>query len=154
MDKQFLEFWGNVFLWAAKGQRQMDELATWLAQGMRGLGDLTAMFQQCYGLGAIRPGEESGWQAARNSFDTAFRAYLDMLGCVPKSEYAALQAQLQGLKQKTEQQEAALRQLRQELAASRMAQGDVVSGFQELIQVQSEQFQELADRFSRLMTGR
>jgi energy-converting hydrogenase A subunit M len=58
------------------------------------------------------------------------------------------------LKQKTEQQEAALRQLRQELAASRMAQGDVVSGFQELIQVQSEQFQELADRFSRLMTGR
>jgi hypothetical protein len=35
-----------------------------------------------------------------------------------------------------------------------MAQGDVVSGFQELIQVQSEQFQELADRFSRLMTGR
>jgi hypothetical protein len=35
-----------------------------------------------------------------------------------------------------------------------MAQGDVLRGFQELIQVQSEQFRELTDSFSRLVTGR
>jgi hypothetical protein len=34
-----------------------------------------------------------------------------------------------------------------------MAQGDVVRGFQDLIQVQSEQFQELAASISRLFTG-
>jgi energy-converting hydrogenase A subunit M len=66
----------------------------------------------------------------------------------------ALQTQLQELKRKTEEQEAALRRLRQELGESRMAQGDVVRGFQELIQVQSEQFRELTDSFSRLVTGR
>jgi energy-converting hydrogenase A subunit M len=66
----------------------------------------------------------------------------------------ALQTQLQELKRTTEEQEAALRRLRQELGESRMAQGDVVRGFQELIQVQSEQFRELTDSFSRLVTGR
>jgi len=154
LDKQFLEFWGNFLLSAAQGQRQVDEFARWLSQGMRGVSDLTAMFQQCYGLGNRRTEEQSDWKTARNSFETAFRAYLDALGCVPKSDHMALQTQLQGLKQKTEEQEAALRKLRQELAESRLAQGDVVRGFQELIQVQSEQFRELTDSFSRLITGR
>lgn len=152
MDKHFLEFWGNLLLSAAQGQRQMDEFGRWLSQGMRGAGELTALFQRCYGLG--RTGEESEWQKACSSFDSAYRAYLDALGCIPKSDYVALQTQLQELQQKTEKQEAALRRLRQELGESRMAHGDVVRGFQELIQVQSEQFRELTDSFTRLVAGR
>lgn len=152
MDKHFIEFWSHLFLSAAQGQRQMDEFGRWLSQGMRGVGELTAIFQRCYGLSAT--GIESEWKTARGSFEAAFRAYLDALGCVPKSDYVALQTELQELKQKTEEQEAALRRLRQELGESRMAQGDVLRGFQELIQVQSEQFRELTDSFSRLVTGR
>lgn len=152
MDKHFFEFWGNLLLSAAQGQRQMDEFGRWLSQGMRGVSELSAIFQRCYGLGGT--GEESEWKTARSSFEAAFRAYLDALGCVPQSDYVALQTQLQELKRKTEEQEAALRRLRQELGESRMAQGDVVRGFQELIQVQSEQFRELTDSFSRLVTSR
>lgn len=54
------------------------------------------------------------------------------------------------LQKKTDDQEAVLRKLRIELGQSSLAQGDVVRGFQELIQVQSEQFQELTESFSRL----
>jgi hypothetical protein len=153
LDKQFLDFWGNFLLAAAKGQGQIEEFSRWLSQGMRGFRELTAMFQQCYGLGSDRSGEAKDWETARHSFETAFRAYLDALGCVPKSDYIALKTQLQELKQRAEQQEAALHTLRRELGESRMAQGDVVRGFQDLIQVQSEQFEEFTASISRLFTG-
>ena len=154
MDKQFLEFWGNFLLSAAKGQRQLDEFSRWMSQGMSGLRGLTDMFRQFYGLGNEGPGDDVDWKTARNSFEKAYRAYLDTLGVVPKSDYMALKKQLEALQKKAQDQEAALRKLRFELSESRMAQGDVVRGFQELIQVQSEQFQELTDSVSRFFTGR
>jgi energy-converting hydrogenase A subunit M len=66
----------------------------------------------------------------------------------------ALKKQLDEFQKKAEDQEGDLRKLRLELSESRMAQGDVVRGFQELIQVQNEQFQELTDSFSRFFAGR
>jgi hypothetical protein len=153
LEKAFLEFWGNFLLSAAKGQRQIDEFARWMSQGMSGFHDLTAMFQQCYGLRNERPDGDRGWKTARTSFETAFRAYLDTLGFVPKSDYLALQMQIEELRQKIDQQESDLRRLRLQLGESRMAQGDVVRGFQELIQVQGEQFREVTESFSRFIAG-
>jgi hypothetical protein len=154
VDKNFLEFWGNFLLSAAKGQRQLEEFSRWMSQGMSGFRDLSQSFQQVYGLGSERPEGDEGWKTSRASFEKAYKAYLDALGVVPKSDYLALQKQLEELRQQTEGQETALRKLRLELSESRMAQGDVVAGFQELIQVQSEQFQELTESFNRLFIGR
>ncbi len=150
-----MEFWGNFLLAAAKGQRQVDEFSRWLSQGMDGFRDLTAMFRQYYGLGSEEPagGEDKEWKTARNAFEKAYKAYLDTLGVVSASDYLALKKQLEALQKKAEDQEAALRKLRLELSESRMAQGDVVRGFQELIQVQSKQFQDLTDSFSRFFAG-
>ena len=125
-----------------------------MSQGMSGFRDLTAMFRQFYGLGGDGPADDENWKAACRSFDKAYKAYLDALGVVPKSEYTALEGQMGELRQKADDQEAALRKLRLELSESRMAQGDVIRGFQELVQVQSEQFQELTASFSRLFPGR
>lgn len=154
MDEKFLEFWGHFLLAAAKGQRQLDEFSRWLSQGMIGFSDLTAMFRQFYGLGSEAAGKEKDWKAARSAFENSYRAYLDTLGVVPKSAYMDLQRQLEALQKKVQDQEAALRKLRLELSESRLAQGDVVRGFQELIQVQSEQFQELTASFRRFFPGR
>jgi hypothetical protein len=154
MDKNFLEFWGNFLLSVAKGQRQLEEFSRWMSEGMSGFRDLNLLFQQIYGLGSECPEGDKGWKAARAAFDDAYRAYLGVLGAVSKSDYQALQNQLEELRQKTEEQEAALRKLRGELGECRMAHGDVVRGFQELIQVQSEQFQELTESFNRFFTGR
>jgi hypothetical protein len=155
LDKQFLEFWGNLLLSVARGQRQLEELTRWTSQGMSGFHDLNAMFRQIYGLDSERSGgEDKDWKTARNSFEKAYRAYLDMLGVVPKSDYMALKKQLEELQEKVEDQLASMRKLRLELSQSRTAQGDVVRGFRELIQVQSEQFHELTDSFSRFFADR
>jgi hypothetical protein len=149
VDKQFLEFWGNLLLSAAKGQRQLDEFSRWMSQGMSGFRDLTAMFQQFYDLEVEKAAGDERWDSARNAFTKAYRAYLDSLGAVPRSEFTALKKQYEELKKTAEDQKATLHRLRMELSESRMAQGDVVRGFQELIQVQSEQFKQVADSFSR-----
>lgn len=153
MDEHFLEFWGNFLLSAAKGQRQLDEVSRWMSQGMRGFSELTDMFRQFYGLGSESAANSENWKTACSSFEKAHKAYLDALGAVPKSEYTALKMQLEALRKKVGDQEAALRKIRLELSESRMAQGDVVRGFQQLVQVQSEQFQELTDSFSRFFPG-
>jgi hypothetical protein len=154
LDKQFLEFWGNLLLSAARGQRQVEELSRWLAQGMSGFRELTAMFRKFYGLDSEGGcGADPDWHAACGAFEKAYRAYLDALAVVPRSEYIALQKQLDALQKKSEGQEAALQHLRLELIESRASQGDVMRGFQGLVQIQREQFQRLTESFGRFLTG-
>ena len=50
MDKQFLEFWGNFMLNAAKSQKQLEDMAEWMKGGFTGFQDLTSMFEKVYGL--------------------------------------------------------------------------------------------------------
>jgi hypothetical protein len=46
MDSQFLEFWGNYLLAAAKGQKQLEDLNQWIRQGFSGFEELTAMLKK------------------------------------------------------------------------------------------------------------
>ena len=55
MDKNFLEFWGNFFINAAKGQQQLEDMGQWMSQGFKGFEELTAMFRKCYGLDQLSP---------------------------------------------------------------------------------------------------
>jgi hypothetical protein len=94
------------------------------------------------------------FETARRAFEEAFRAYLKALGAVPLSDYAALEKQREALQKKTDEQEAVVRKLRLEISESRLAQGDVLRGFQELVQIQSEQFQKLTESVGGFFTGR
>lgn len=154
MDKLFLEFWGNLLLAAAKGQAQLQELSAWMANGMSGSQSLNSLFRRFYGADRYPQEADSLSANARGSFEAAFRSYLMVLGAVPQSDYAALLKQVEALQQKTEEQEALIRKLRMELSESRLAQGDVVRGFQELVQVQSDQFQKLTESVGAFFTGR
>ena len=78
MDSRFLEFWGNFLLSAAKGQKQMEEMADWVGQGFKAAGfeDLAAMFTRAYGLSGSGGGsglDAKGWTAATRQFSRAFR---------------------------------------------------------------------------------
>jgi len=152
LDKQFLEFWGNLLLAAARGQQQFEELAAWVTQGMEQGRELNAVFRRVYGLGDGEPSDDAG-RRARSSFDRAYAAYLAALGAVPCAEHAALERKCAELQQRVDRQEAELRSLRSELGAARMAEGDVIRGFQELVRVQSDQFQDVTESFNRLVTG-
>ena len=153
MDKQFLEFWGNLLLSAAKGQRQIDEFSRWMSQGMKGFQDFNDMFQKFYGLEDTEAADPDMWTSAQSTFRDAYKAYLDSMGVVPQSDYTDLKQQFEALEKKVSGQEKTIRNLRLELSECKLSEGDTVRGFQELIQVQSDQFQELTDSFSRFFSS-
>jgi hypothetical protein len=146
MDKQFLEFWGNLLINAAKGQKQMEDMAKWITQGLKGIEDLTAMFRKFYGLDRLSEGSpdyQEMWKRAEKDFQKSFQDYLNLFGVVSKQEHLALVRKYEELKEKVANQEETIKHLRMLLDEKGMDQGEVViKGFQQLVKKQTEQFQE------------
>ena len=146
MDREFLEFWGNYLLAAARGQKQLEDLNQWIQQGFSGFEELTAMFKKFYGLESPS-GEDADsskkWQNAAADFRNSFNAYLDLLGMVPKSEYQALEQKFDALQKKVAEQENTIQVLRKLLAEKGTYQGETTRVFQELVNKQAEAFETL-----------
>jgi len=53
MDAQFLDFLAKVLKNAADGQQQLDEAIQWMTRGLTGVGEMTTLFRQIYGLEKI-----------------------------------------------------------------------------------------------------
>jgi hypothetical protein len=153
MDKHFLEFWGRLLLSAASGQRQVEEFSRWMERGMHGFAEIEALFRRAYGFSGEGENDAQGLKTARAAFEQAYRAYLGALGVVPKADYLSLKKEFEALQQKAQEQEATLRKLQLELGQSQLAQGDVVRGFQNLIDLQSRQFREVTEGFTRLLAA-
>ena len=153
MDTHFLEFWGNFLINAAKGQKQLEDMSKWMQQGFEGFDELTAMFTKFYGLehmGKDSPDYMATWKKASEDFIKSFKEYLSLMGVVPKEEHLALVKKYEELKEKVASQEETIKHLRM-LLGEKMAgtQGDVVKGFQEIIEKQSKEFQETMETFDR-----
>ena len=146
MDRQFLEFWGNFLLAAAKGQKQLEDLNQWISQEFHGFEDLSAMFSKFYSL--ERPREEdpdsvAAWKTAAVDFRKSFNAYLDLMGMVPKEEYRTLEKKYTTLQEKVTELEATIDGLRTLLAEKGAYQGESVTVFQDLVKKQGEAFEKL-----------
>ena len=124
--------------------------------GFSGAGDLTEMFKEAYGL-TQTPSSGSGhteaWQKASAQFQKAFSEYLDLFGAVPRSRHEALKKEKAKLEAKITEQAKTIQQLRLELGESRAAEGKVFDGFQQLMEVQNEQFRQVSDAFGRFLTS-
>ena len=71
MNKQFYQFWSDVFSGMAQGQKHLEEISAWMDRGLPGAGDLGELFRRCYGLAPS--GSESAqalrlWQNAIGDF--------------------------------------------------------------------------------------
>jgi len=144
MDRQFLEFWGNYLLAAAKGQKQLEDLSQWMRRGFSGFEELTAMFKKYYGLQDPRPEDPDAaqaWQKAAVEFRNAFDAYLNLMGLVPKDKYRALAQKCAALQKKVAEQADTIQVLRRLLAEEGTYQGETVKVFQELANKQVEAFE-------------
>lgn len=154
MDRHFLEFWGHILLNAAKGQKQLEDLAKWLPRGFFNLQDLTPLFQQAYGLEQVdqeSPDYLNLWKKAEATFRESFQEYLHLLGGVPREEYAALAERYEKLKEKVAQQEETIRQLKMLLEHKGMGYATATLEFQELIKKQGDQLQELLKGFGEVL---
>ena len=146
MDRHFLEFWGHALLNAAQGQKQLEELAKWLPRGFFNFQDFTALFQKAYELdqvGKDSPDYLKIWKQSEKKFLESFHEYLNLLGAVPREEYAALAERHEKLKEKVVQQDETIQHLKMLLEHKGMGYATATLEFQELIKRQGDQFQEL-----------
>ncbi len=142
MDRQFLEFWGNVLLATAKGQQQVEALAPWL----RGFGgdspEWTGLFSKIYGLDTKMSGSKA-WDQAMQQFQSSLTEWMALFDMVPRSELAAAQKKNQQLAQQLADQHATINQLQELLAEKGIPSSKAVLEFSKLVQRQSEQFHKL-----------
>jgi uncharacterized coiled-coil protein SlyX len=144
MDRQFLEFWGNYLLAAAKGQKQLEDLNRWIRRGCSGFEELTAMFKKYYGLQDPRRKDsaaDQAWQNAAAEFRKSFDAYLSLMGLVPVDKYRALEQKVAALQKKVAEQEKTIQILRKLLAEEGTYQGETVKVFQDLVNKQAAAFE-------------
>jgi len=153
MDTQFLEFWGNFMINAAKGQRQLEEMSTWMGQGLKGSDELTALFRKFYGMEHMDKNDSDykvTWKKASEDFQESFKDFQNLMGVVSKDEYLDLVKKYEDMKKKVADQEETIKNLRMLLDARGTGeQEEVVKSFQELMHKQSEQFQKLASNFGQ-----
>jgi uncharacterized coiled-coil protein SlyX len=144
MNRHFLEFWGKALLQAAKGQKQLEDLATWFHRGFLGFQDYTQLFKTAYGLDDMAedsPDYFSLWKKAEEEFRDSYKDYLNILGMVPREEYAALARRCEELEGKLAEQEETIKYLRLLAEEKGMGLEATTLEFQKLIQKQGEQFQ-------------
>jgi uncharacterized coiled-coil protein SlyX len=144
MNRHFLEFWGKALLEAAKSQKQLEDLARWFQRGFLGFQDYTQLFKATYGLDEVAessPDFLTLWKKAEEDFRESFKEYLNLLGMVPREEYAALARKYEELQVKVAEQEEAIKYLRILLEEKGMGLEATTLEFQRLIKKQGEQFQ-------------
>jgi len=153
MDKNFLEFWGNLLINAAKGQRQQEDLTKWVAQGLKGLENFSDMFRKSYGLDGMKedsPEYLKQWQHATGEFQKSFKDYLGLMGVVPKAEHLALVQKYEELKERVADQEETIKHLKMLLDQRESSEETVTQTFQDLMNKQADQFQELMENLGQI----
>ena len=146
MDPNFLEFWGKALLQAAQSQKQLEDLAKWCQRGFLGFQDYTQLFKASYGLDEMAessPDYFTLWKKSEDDFRDSFKEYLNLLGMVPREEYAALARKYEDLKEKVAEQEETIKVLRMLLEEKGLGLAATSLEFQRLIEKQGEQFQKL-----------
>jgi len=144
MNRHFLEFWGKALLQAAKSQKQLEDLATWFHRGFLGFQDYTQLFKTVYGLDELEednPDYLALWKKAEDDFRDSFRDYLNLMGVVPRDEYAALARRCEKLQKQLAEQEDSLKYLRLLAEEKGLGLEATTLEFQKLIKKQGEQFQ-------------
>jgi cell division protein FtsB len=145
MDKQFLEFWGNIMLNAAKGQQQLDDIMKWFSGNSSEFTDITSLFCKMYGIdpeAQKSPGYLNVWQKAIEEFQRSFGELAIMMDLVPRKEYVALSRENQELKKRIAELEEGNAHLRTLLAEKVSVPHEGIKGFQELINEQARQYQD------------
>jgi hypothetical protein len=146
MDPNFLEFWGKALLQAAQSQKQLEDLTKWCQRGFLGFQDYTQLFKATYGLDKMAessPDYLTLWKKSEDDFRESFTGYLNLLGMVPREDYAALARNYEELKAKVAEQEETIKLLRMLLEEKGLGLAATSLEFQKLIEKQGEQFQKL-----------
>jgi hypothetical protein len=153
VDKKFLEFWGNFLIGVAQGQQRLEDLTRFLQGDFTQTETLTNIFFKAYGLENLKDQDtdfQKLWEQSRQEFQVSRRAYLSLLGGVPREDYAELEQRYEELQARATDQEEIIQQLRSLLEGKGLDYGAVTRNFQELIRKQTETVQDFFSGLTEL----
>lgn len=152
MDNKFLEFWGQMLIQIAKGQRQYDDMFRWMNQGFAGLEEIVGYFKKNFPMDQ-KDEENSDYlqnlTKTAEQFRKSYYDYLNFFGMIPKQEYINLVKKYEELKEKVATQEETIKHLRMLLANKEPDQSELMNKYQELLKSQKDQFQQLLSNIQK-----
>lgn len=151
MDKKFLEFWGNFLVGVAQGQQHLQDLTRFLQGDFTPTETLAHTFFKAYGLENLAERDfQEMWEKSRQEFQESRRAYMHLLGGVPREDYTELEQRYKELQAKLVAQSKIIMQLRLLLRQEGLDYRAVTRGFQELIKKQTQTVQDLFSGLAEL----
>ena len=151
MNSQFLEFFGNYLIQAARWQNQISQLSGGKTPTGMDVSELGRLFKQFCSIGGRQESEFAEyarmWQQAVENFQSVFCPYAKMWGWVPEADYQVLQKKCDLLEKKIRKQDQIISQLRSLLEEKGLGQVEMLQRFQSLIQDQSDEFQTFMQNF-------
>ncbi|MDZ7761146.1 MAG: hypothetical protein U5L00_12965 [Desulfovermiculus sp.] len=167
MDKQFLEFWGQIFLAAAKNQKIFDDVMScfapegqknkqqsqdmeqWLKTWMSGYQAWQSFLSTMYGVDPYaqqqsHASQQWGAQELSALVTQNWKEMISLMGAVPRQDYDDLRQENQELKKRLEIQEERIQQLQDILQQKGLFDfQQMTESLQDVLKNQSDQFQEL-----------
>lgn len=117
MDKEVMDFLGNLFLYASKGQKQLEEMAELTRQAFTRFMEVSASFRKICEVEPFEPENTDYFQMWSKMGDMCQRSFID--GCskvwgmsVVSSEHLHLISKYEELKERIASQEETIRHLR------------------------------------------
>jgi uncharacterized coiled-coil protein SlyX len=153
MDKNFLEFWGNMMLNAAKGQEQMDQMSKWIQQGFTGMSGINDMFNRFYGIKPKKTEMETlleTQQEAFSNFNKSFEDFLAMFDLIPRKKYQEMVDKYESEKKRVESLKETIGHLETMSDNNRSFQEDALDKFNKIVNKQADQFKKLMEDFNLL----
>ena len=155
MDANFLEFFGQMLIQAAKGQRQMDQFSNLMQQGLNATNrsEFSDTFQRLYGLTDISKESDQYtglFQKTQADFIAAYGEFMGLMGLVPEKKYKQLEEEYQALEKKCLAQEKKIAQLEAKLGKSNNPGDDLTDQLSDLIKQQKSEFNNTIKALSSL----
>jgi hypothetical protein len=146
MDAKMFEFWGNVFLNAARSQQKIAELNKLFGQNTDTDNSIFNAAYKNFGwsdAGKIGPEEimNSAGRAA-DVYKEFLKSWMTVFDVVPKEEYERLIKENEGLREQVIRQEKIISDFKN-IPAGAFNQDEIISGFTQMVEKQTRRFQEL-----------
>lgn len=152
MDKNFMEFWGKLFMNAAQGQQQLENWNNWFRQSMGGENPfLKSMFkpQEIEKPKETTPEIFEITKKATDAYKEMFKASLSMFNVISKEEYNKLLNENEELKEKILQQEEIIKKVKTKSSNDNYDQEEVVDNLTKIVKSQTQQFQDLMNQIGK-----
>ena len=147
MDYRFLEFLGNYFLYAAKYQKQVKRLQSWIDSGGAGFKDIAGIFKTAYGLDGDFSKDE--FLTAFQTFQKNFADLFTVTPMVPEKEHLELKKRYENLKKENESQKKTIDSLSSLSKFKDSFQKNMNISMDQALKNQQELFETMMNSFSR-----